>query len=382
MSTKFSFSASHDAVGFLTSNCLSAPVRLAFVLFSAVVLTACGGSEQTADEATSAPRLVRAIHPLPVSEADRWHLVADVVPEKLSALSFLIAGRVQERRVDPGDTVAKDDVLMVLDDTDVRLKLKALEAQLKAAESDLVLARKEWQRIQKLFARKLVSQDVVDNARNRLNNVVSRVEALRWQLKELQRQLDYTRLKAPADGVIISVLAEKGSVVAPGHPVLQMQLGSAVEFAVGIPAARLQQLPKTATAEVNGKQIPVRQRYLSPQADPVTRTWPARYQVSDPGALATRLVPGDFAKIWFSQPVAEPLLKLPVSAVFAENSQHYVWRIDARENPPRVRRVAVIIVKNFPAYVWVRAPLTIKDQVVAMGVHLLSENEPVRIIQP
>jgi len=247
---------------------------------------------------------------------------------------------------------------MVLDDTDLQLKLNALQAQLTAAESDLVLARKEWQRIKKLFAKKLVSQDVVDNAQNRLNNVKAKVEALRWQLKQVQRQLDYTRLKAPDDGVVISVLAEVGSVVGAGHPVLNAQIGPRVEFAVGIPASRLRGLPEQALAVVAGKEIPVQRRYLSPQADPVTRTWPARFQVAEPQSLSVALIPGDF-----------------------ENGHHYVWRVETENNLPSVHKVRVWLVKSFPAYAWIRGPLKPDDKIVAMGAHLLSEGQTVRIDQ-
>jgi len=356
---------------------------LALVLL-AFLLLSCAASDQPEKNAVQSGEEwlnVKVTQPVPVNESDRWHLVADVVPEKLSALSFQVPGQISERLVEPGDAVRKGQVLMVLDDTDLQLKLNALQAQLTAAESDLVLARKEWQRIKKLFAKKLVSQDVVDNAQNRLNNVKAKVEALRWQLKQVQRQLDYTRLKAPDDGVVISVLAEVGSVVGAGHPVLNAQIGPRVEFAVGIPASRLRGLPEQALAVVAGKEIPVQRRYLSPQADPVTRTWPARFQVAEPQSLSVALIPGDFAELWFSQPVREPLLKVPVSAVFSENGHHYVWRVETENNLPSVHKVRVWLVKSFPAYAWIRGPLKPDDKIVAMGAHLLSEGQTVRIDQ-
>lgn len=360
-------------------------VQGVLIALTALLLLACSGADdpqKNADSESAQAIKVKVTQPIPVNEADRWHLVADVVPEKLSALSFQVPGQIKQRLVEPGDAVRKDQVLMVLDDTDLQLKLKALQAQLTAAESDLVLARKEWQRIKKLFAKKLVSQDAVDNAQNRLNNVKAKVDALRWQLKQIQRQLEYTRLKAPEDGVIISLLAEVGAVVAAGHPVLNAQIGPRVEFAMGIPAARLHDLPEQAMAQVAGQDIPVQRRYLSPQADPVTRTWPARYAVMDAQALPVALIPGDFAQLWFSQPVREPLLKVPVSAVFAENGQHYVWRVDANSNSPTVHRVEVTLVRSFPAFVWIRGPLSPDDRIVAMGAHLLSDGQVVRIAQP
>jgi multidrug efflux system membrane fusion protein len=355
------------------------------VLFACVsLLAACSDSGDKQETGQSPHELLQAqaLHPVPVNESDRWHLVADVVPEKLSPLAFQVPGRVLERRVDPGDRVSHDQVLMVLDDTDLQLKLKALQAQLAAAESDLVLARKEWQRIKTLFAKKLVSQDLVDNAQNRLNNVKARVEALRWQVRQLQQQLEYAQLRAPADGVIIDVQSEVGAVVAPGHPVLTMQIGPALEFAVGIPAARLHQLPDRATAVVGTDRIPVQLRYLSPQADPVTRTWPARFQIAQPEAVKQPLVPGDFAEMWFQQPVKAPLLKVPLSAVFAESGKHYVWRIDTSTQPATVHRLAVTVVKTFPTAVWIRGPLGTDDLIVAMGAHLLSEGQPVRVKLP
>ncbi len=348
----------------------------------ALFLAACSDStpEQDGSHQTENTMLrVRAVNPQPVQEAGRWYLVADIVPEKQSPLAFQTSGRILQRLVEPGMAVAAEQELMILDDSDIQLKLNALQAQLDAAESDQSLARKEWRRIRQLFAKKLVPQDAIDNAQNRLNNVKARVQALQWQVKEIERQLAYTRLQAPDDGVIIQVQADIGQVVAAGQPVLTLQVGHSVEFAVGVPAARLHNLPARAQAEIGNQRLSVRLRYLSPQADPATRTWPARYQLEQPDSLASPLVPGDFARLWFQQPVVESLITLPISAVFSENGQHFVWHLTGTGDTKKAYRVPVQIIKTYPASVWVQTTLQLTDQVVAMGAHLLSEGQTVQV---
>ncbi len=69
-----------------------------------------------------------------------------------SGLGFRVGGKIVERRVDPGDRVARGDTLLVLDVEDFELQLRAARNRLRAAESQLRQAQDDERRYRQLAA--------------------------------------------------------------------------------------------------------------------------------------------------------------------------------------------------------------------------------------
>ena len=69
-----------------------------------------------------------------------------------SGLGFRVGGKIVERRVDPGDRVARGDVLLVLDVEDFELELRAARNRLRATESQLLQAQDDERRYRQLAA--------------------------------------------------------------------------------------------------------------------------------------------------------------------------------------------------------------------------------------
>ncbi len=187
---------------------------LCFALLSA------GCAEPVSVTAGPRPVVVEAPQPL-VGASD-----AEVLPGAIHArvevnLSFRIAGKVAERRVDMGAHVEPGTVLAVLDPVDAALNLAAAKAAVGAAEADLALARAEQARYRDLRARGFVGQSQLDE---RINTTL----LARARLKQAQAHYDlaanqsrYTRLTADAAGVVTEIMAEPGNVVNAGQPIVR-----------------------------------------------------------------------------------------------------------------------------------------------------------------
>jgi RND family efflux transporter MFP subunit len=113
-----------------------------------------------------------------------------------------------------------------------------------------------------------------------------RMERAQRALDLARNQLTYGDLKADADGVITTVLAEAGQVLALGQPVARLAHRGETEAAVALPETRLNEA-RDAKANVRLSSGPDRRfaahlRELSPQADPATRTYAARFTLENP----------------------------------------------------------------------------------------------------
>jgi membrane fusion protein (multidrug efflux system) len=148
-------------------------------------------------------------------------------------VSAKILGRIAALGADEGDAVTEGQLLVQLDDADLR----AQEAQAKAnleyvrlnvpvAKINLERAREDFDRASYQYTGKIVSREQYDHARKALELseaqykvAQSQVEASQAQLAVIETQLGNTRLVAPRAGVIARKWVVAGDIVQPGQPI-------------------------------------------------------------------------------------------------------------------------------------------------------------------
>ncbi|MFB2823549.1 efflux RND transporter periplasmic adaptor subunit, partial [Marinobacter shengliensis] len=75
--------------------------------------------------------------------------------------AFQIAGRIQQRFIDPGQRVEKGDLLFKLDSRDLIATAEGAAADLRRAEAALAIATNELQRQRELVGRQFVSEQTL-----------------------------------------------------------------------------------------------------------------------------------------------------------------------------------------------------------------------------
>ncbi len=138
-----------------------------------------------------------------------------------------VTGEIVELPVKEGDQVKKGDLLArikpniyIAQRNRAQASLQSAEANLKVREATLDKAKSEYERIKKLFAKGLASQQELDNAKaNFLTNEgqylsqVSMVKQAEESLAEKEEDLAKTKLTAPLDGTISQLNVELGERV-------------------------------------------------------------------------------------------------------------------------------------------------------------------------
>lgn len=125
-----------------------------------------------------------------------------------------------------------------------------------------------------------------------------------------------------------------------------------------------------------GVNVPATLRQLSDAADPLTRTFEARYVLqgeltSAPlGTTVTIRIPSNSAAI-------QGELQVPVGALFDAGKGPGVWVIDGE--PAKVSWRPVVLRHLDDDYARIAGQLKQGDSVVALGAHLLREGEAVRV---
>jgi multidrug efflux system membrane fusion protein len=297
-------------------------------------------------------------------------------------LGFRVGGKLVARLVDAGARVTRGQPLARLDAGDAQLAAAAAGAQLASAESELALARSELERHGDLLAKKFISQSAFDAKQNAFNAAQARVEQARSQQAISANQARYTTLAADADGVVISVAAEPGQVVAAGQTVLRLAHGGEMEVVVAAPESQLARFTVGQPVAISlwaqpARVFPGRIREVAGGADPATRTYAVRVSALDVPASAQL---GMTANVLLRPAAEGALVLLPLAAIANEREAPAVWVVDPATSQVRLRKVAVGQFREDG--VTVTGGLAAGEVVVTAGVHKLRAGQRVRVAAP
>jgi RND family efflux transporter MFP subunit len=356
--------------------------RSAWIALGSVAsLTLLGCSRGHGTTNTPAPGVVRVVD---VGAAHRetvaaTHHTGVVRARTESNLGFRVAGKIAERLVNAGDKVKKDQPLLKLDPVDYQLALQSAHAAVEAARAVNTQARLEQERVRTLVEKRAESRDALEKANAAAESSAAQLRAAESQANQSANQASYTTLVSDSDGIVMNTLAEPGQVVAAGQPVIVLARDGSREAAIDIPESSLEEIRnRTATARLYLNQantVPATLREISGVADPIARTYQARYVLEgDPtqfplGATVTlRVARGDSA---------QPNTEIPLGSLIDRGDGAAVWVVDSRTSA--IQKRAVSIAKLGAETASISKGLQPGDVVVSLGAHLLNAGEVVRI---
>lgn len=226
-----------------------------------VVLAACGSDVQSGDRQAPKAITVRSIEvraePLRVTIT----AVGTVEPENRVVVAAQEAGLVTALHVREGDTVAAGEVVVELDDRELR-------AQLAEERARLVEAEAQWGRASQLIADGLITQADADSAKATYQVSKARVEAL-------ETRLSFTQVTAPVAGVVTVRHVELGDLVAANTAVVELAAGRKV---LRVPVSELDVVhlspgdpAKVSIDALPGVEIPAHVARIFPAADRSSR---------------------------------------------------------------------------------------------------------------
>src|SRR5881296_2978793 len=290
-----------------------------------------------------------------------------------SDLGFRVGGKILERSVNMGQRVQKGQVLMRLDDVDLKLSFAAQQANVEAARAKYIQANADEARYAALVKSGAVSRQEYDQARGARDSAKGQLEAAEAQARVSNNSSEYAVLLADADGVIVRSLSEPGQVVAAGQTVIQLAHDGPREALINLPEGVRPDLGTTASARLYGQdqmhQASLRQ--LSDAAEPASRTFEARYVLE--GEAASAPLGSTVTITLVTKPTSgNQSVLVPVGAVYDRGGGPGVWVVDDKSEVEfRSVQIASIGKEEVVVYGGVQAG----ENVVALGAHLLHEGQ-------
>lgn len=309
-------------------------------------------------------------------------LAGTVVPRIESTLGFRVAGKIVQRSVDVGAVLKPGDVIAVLDPADYQLAVDNARAALASAEADYVRAKADHERYLNLRGSMAFVPQTLDQRQSLASTTLARVDQARSQLSSAENNLAYTVLRADAAGVVTAVQAEVGQVMSQGQGVIRLARTDELEIVVGVPEHRLKVVRAAQGASFElwsdpGRRHAARLRELSPSADPVTRTYAARFSVLEPPEFIGL---GMTATLGFERPDATPVAEVPLSAIFQHGTQPAVWVVDRDTGTVELRPVSIARWRDDTAAIL--SGVKEGELIATAGVHKLETGQKVKPLPP
>ncbi|MBW2659486.1 MAG: efflux RND transporter periplasmic adaptor subunit [Deltaproteobacteria bacterium] len=137
-------------------------------------------------------------------------------------ISSKLSGLITALLVRENQSVKKGDMLLQIDDLEIKSSIKSLQSNMKAQEKEVKYARNLHERNKALFkvgglAREKYEASGVAYAGGKAN-----LEATRQKITALKVQLSYLNIRAPFDGTVGTIFLRMGDLASPGKPLLSI----------------------------------------------------------------------------------------------------------------------------------------------------------------
>ena len=289
-----------------------------------------------------------------------------------------LSGIVSRISFDSGKTVQKGDVLVQLD-------TRQEEAQRSGAESQLQLARLNFQRMQGLVEQDAVSRAEYDAAAAAFKQAEAR-------LGEIRATIERKTIRAPFSGVLGIRQVNLGQYLTGGDPVVPLQALNPIYVNFGVPQQEATEMHigrgvRITVGELSGGEFTGRISALDSVVDQTTRN--VQVQATLPNA-GGKLRPGMFVQTQVTLGADRHVVALPASAINYAPYGDSVFVVGDMKNPKgqTYRGVRQQVVKLGAArgdQIAVLSGINPGEEIVSSGVFKLRNGAPVQVnntVQP
>ncbi|ASC73501.1 ABC exporter membrane fusion protein, DevB family [Halomicronema hongdechloris C2206] len=361
-----------------------------------------------------------------------------------SELGFERGGEVIALLVDEGDDVEAGDAIARLETNNLQAQRAEVEAQQQRAmaqlrelengprperiaaaaaavqniREELQLARLQQERRQSLYAAGAIAREQLDEVTTRVDALEARLSEAQSTLNELEngtrveqlqaqrarvRQLQAraqdleitlaeSTLRAPFSGRISRRLVDAGVVVGAGEPVVRLVEAAVPEVAIGVPATVAADLQPGSQqqVQVNGQPYSARIISILPEVDAATRTQTVILALES--AAAGAVEPDQVVRWSVTQSVAREGFWLPTTALSSGDKGLWsAYVLAAVADPPagleptvdpdqvyRIEQHALEVLYTEGDRALVRGTLEPRDRIVVSGLQRVTPGQFVR----
>lgn len=283
--------------------------------------------------------------------------------------------RINEVRVEVGDTVRKGQVLARIASDTVASELAEAKAAVAELEASAQEARANARRAGELREKGFYSPQLATQYQTGEQTSSARLAAGRARLAAAEVKMSKTGVLAPDDGVISARTATVGSLTQTGQELFRLIRGGRLEWRAEVASADLARLQPGMTAHLagpGGERVSGKVRSVAPSVDPTTRNGLVYVDLQPDSTVKA----GMFARGSFELGRAAALT-VPQAALVLREGFAYVFRVDAED---RVVQTKVVTGRREGDRIEIVEGLQPDARIVASGAGFLADGDIVRVV--
>jgi len=318
----------------------------------------------------------------PVSRKDlNSYLVLNgiVEPERKIEIFSRLSAYIKQIVKEEGAYVKENDVLALLDDTEIKISYQQAKIQLEQANLSFEEAEKNFIRSQELVKKDLISEQEYQTTEALHKQRKLDYDSRKESFKNLQLQLDWTKIRALSEGYITERLIETGDRVNSNQQVYTIEDFSPLLIRVYVPTSDSIKLKTGMQADVNteilkGTRFDGIVKLINPRIDVETGTVKVTVEVNDE---TSRLKPGMFVEVRIVIGVKQGVLVIPRKAILFKQNKTFVFVMD--RNQVAQQEVTLGLIEE--DLVEITSGLEEGSVIVVVGVESLKDGQRVEVVQ-
>jgi RND family efflux transporter MFP subunit len=302
-----------------------------------------------------------------------------VEPERKIEIFSRLSAYVKKIMKEEGAYVKENDILALLDDTEIKIIYEQAKIALEQAKLSLEEAEKTYLRYQELIKKDLISEQEFQTQEAQYKQRQLDHENRNESYKNLQLQLNWTKIRALSEGYITERLIEVGDRVNANSQVYTIEDFKPLLIRVAVPTSDAIKVEPGMPAEVmtdilKGTVFKGDVKLINPRIDIQTGTVKVTVEVYDE---SLRLKPGMFVEVRIAIGAKENVLVIPRKAILYKQNKTYAFVL----NRNQVSQREIVLGLTEEDYVEVTSGLKPGDVIVTVGVEGLEEGQRVDVVK-
>ncbi len=249
---------------------------------------------------------------------------ASIEARQATLISSRIMARIEKVHVRAGEKVKKGQLLIELEQLDLKSRVSQAKQQSNSVQARLTEASLFLQRAVKLVEQGVLSQSDKDKAQAKHDALLAEHAAARQSLQEAKAALSFAQILSPIDGRVVDRMAEPGDTAQPGSQLLSIYNPFSLRVEAYVREQLVMQLNVAQSLSVlipaNNQKMIAEIEELVPAGEPGSRSFLVKARLPQNQGL----LPGMYARLLV--PVKkETLLLIPLDRVASVGQLDVVW---------------------------------------------------------
>ena len=302
-----------------------------------------------------------------------------VEPERTVEVHARLSAYVKEIVKEEGAYVKKNDILALLDDTEIKISYQQAKIQLEQARLSYLEEESKLNRNKELIKKDLISEQDYQASEALYNQRKLDYDNRQENFKNLQLQLDWTKIRSLAEGYVTERLIEVGDKVNPNQQIYTIEDFSPLLTRVYVPSADSIKLKPGMNAEITtdilkGTAFQGNVKLINPRIDAQSGTVKVTVEAYDE---TRQLKPGMFVEVRIVIGQKENILVIPRKAVLYKQNKTFVFVL----NQMQVSQREVILGLSEEDHVEITSGLQEGEVIVVVGIESLKDGQRVKVVR-